>query len=69
MGTVGERHVASFLVRFWLEPREVEDGISPMRGYIRHLQTGEEHYISNIEMMVECVLRQLRDEHTQCEVE
>lgn len=54
--------VASFLVRLWLEPREVEGKASPLRGYIRYLQTGEEHYFSDPEMIVEYVLRQLQDD-------
>lgn len=56
-----QRHVASFLIRFWLEPRETEDGTPPMRGYIRHLQTGEERYVNDTGMIAEYVLHQLRN--------
>ena len=60
-----ERRAVSFLLRFWFEPREAEHAASPLRGYIRHLQTGEEHYVSDLEQMAEYVLRQLRDAPTE----
>ncbi|MBI3943431.1 MAG: hypothetical protein HY326_10500 [Chloroflexi bacterium] len=59
MDPAGDRHVVSFLIRFWLEPRELEHEDPPLRGYIRHLQTGEEDYLSSPEMLVEYVRRQL----------
>ncbi len=58
-----ERETTSFLVRFWREPRETDDGIRPIRGYIRHLQTGEERYVSDTGLILEYVLRQLRNGH------
>lgn len=60
-----QRHVVSCLVRFWLEPREIGDGSSPLRGYIRHLQTGEEQYISDPQMVIGYILRQLGYEYTE----
>lgn len=63
MKSAGERRVASFLVRFWLEPRETEDGIPQVRGYIKHLQTGEERYVSDTGLILEYVLRRLRNGH------
>ncbi|MBI3943432.1 MAG: hypothetical protein HY326_10505 [Chloroflexi bacterium] len=59
MEATGDRHVVSFLIRFWLEPRELEHLSAPLRGYIRHLQTGEEDYVCSPEMIVEVVRRQL----------
>lgn len=58
----GQRHVVSLLVRFWLEPREANGRTSPLRGYIRHLQTGEERYVSDPQVVVDCVLHWLRHE-------
>lgn len=57
-----ERHIVSLLARFWLEPRETEGGPSPLRGYVRHLQTGEERYFSDPNTIVDYVLRRLEDE-------
>jgi hypothetical protein len=37
----------SFLVRLWQEPREVEGEQEAVRGYLRDLQTGEEHYVTD----------------------
>ncbi|MSP14257.1 MAG: hypothetical protein EXR62_15035 [Chloroflexi bacterium] len=59
MEAASERHVVSFLIRFWLEPRELADESAPLRGYIRHLQTGEEDYISSPEMLLEYIHHQL----------
>lgn len=53
----------SLLVRFWLEPRETEGGPSPLRGYVRHLQTGEERYFCDPHAIVDYVLRHLEKEH------
>lgn len=65
MSTSGERESASFLVRFWLEPRETSTGIRPIRGYIRHLQTGEERYVSDTGLLLEYVLGRLRNGHRE----
>lgn len=68
-GTPGERRVLSFLIRLWQEPRETGSAPSPVRGYIRHLQSGEEHYFSDPEMIMEYVLRQLAEEDAACRPE
>lgn len=57
-----ERRVASFLLRFWVEPRELEDAPPVFRGYIRHLQTGEEMYFSDPETLIEHVFQWLKRE-------
>ena len=59
----GQRNVVSLLVRFWLEPREANGRSGPLRGYIRHLQTGEERYVSDPQVVVDYVLHWLRHEH------
>ncbi len=56
----GERPAESYLVRFWLEPRERQGESAPYRGYARNLQTGEEHYFGDPRRFVEHVLRSLR---------
>ncbi len=56
----GEQPAASYLVRFWLEPREREDESAPYRGYARDLQTGEERYFCDPRRFAEHVLRSLR---------
>lgn len=37
----------SFLVRLWAEPRQVPGASAPVRGFLRNLQTGEEHYVAD----------------------
>ena len=63
MDTIRGRRTASFLVRLWLEPREIAGQDPPLRGYIRHLQTGEERYLSDPRMIAEYVECQL---HALC---
>lgn len=55
-----ERPAVSYLVRFWLEPREQEGEDAPYRGYVRDLETGEERYFSDPRRFAEHLLRQLR---------
>ncbi len=58
----GEESAVSYLVRFWLEPREKAGESSPFRGYARDLQTGEEQYFGDPRRFAEHVLRRLRAE-------
>lgn len=53
----GGRRSASFLLRVWLEPRDLPGEPSPVRGYLRNLQTQEEHYFTDPEMIGDYVLR------------
>lgn len=56
----GQRPAVSYLVRFWIEPREQENQSAPYRGYARDLHTGEERYFSDPRRFAEHVLRSLR---------
>lgn len=49
------RRSASFLVRFWQEPREDVGSNAPLRGYVRDLHTGTECYLSSLEDLAERV--------------
>ena len=65
----GDRQpTVSYLVRFWLEPREGEGESSPFRGYSRDLHTGEERYFGDPRRFAEHVLLQLRAEQTANEL-
>jgi len=48
----------SFLVRFWVEPA-AGPGEHAIRGCIKNLQTGEEHYLKDPDKIGDLVLRQL----------
>lgn len=39
------RRAHSYLVRVWVEPRELDGEDDRMRGYVRDLRTGEEAYL------------------------
>ena len=43
-----EANSHSFIVRFWLEPREIEDAKPHWRGVIEHVETGEKLYLKNL---------------------
>ena len=63
----GRSPAVSYLVRFWLEPRESAGAVAPVRGYSRDLQTGEERYFSDPRRLGEHILRCLRAGREQAE--
>lgn len=65
----GERPAVSYLVRFWLEPREQEGESGLFRGYARDLTSGEERYFEDPRMFAEHVLRRLHREDAGAEAE
>lgn len=50
----------SFLVRLWLESGAGEGAQPVLRGYCRHLQTGEEHYFSDAHSLGSSLSSQLQ---------
>ncbi len=65
-----ERPAGSYLVRFWLEPREGEEEPDLCRGYARDLRTGEERYFGDPRRLSEHILSRLqakRAEESQSE--
>ena len=50
----------SFLVRFWVEP-EAAPGEQALRGSIKNLQTGQEHYLNDPGKIGELVRKHLGD--------
>jgi hypothetical protein len=42
----GQRHV--FVVRIWLEPREIAGAVAEWRGMIEHLPTQERRYLNDL---------------------
>jgi hypothetical protein len=48
----------SFLLRFWVEP-SAGPGEPALRGCLRNLQTGEEHYLNDPGKVGDLVLRHL----------
>ena len=55
----GERSGASLLVRCWLEPREDSSESPIVRGYVKNLKTGEEHFIKDVDSVGEQIRRTL----------
>ena len=56
----GRQMSDSFLVRCWMEPREVADQPDVVRVYVRNLRTGEEHYLNDASQIGELVERGLQ---------
>lgn len=50
---------ASFLVRFWHEPRGAAGRAPVLRGWVRNLKTGEERYLNGPDQVVEHLRSQL----------
>ena len=44
-----EDNTHAFVVRVWLEPREIEDAPPEWRGVIEHVPTGERRYLKNLD--------------------
>lgn len=58
----------SFLVRFWVEPSDTP-GDQVLRGCIKNLQTGKEHYVSDPEKIGDLVRGHLSDRDKERERE
>jgi len=59
-----ERPAVSYLVRFWLEPQQVENEATlQYRGYARDLRTGEESYFADPAKLVAHIQRRLQAAH------
>ena len=49
----------AFIVRFWLEPRELENAKPIWRGVVEHVDTSERLYLKNIEEVKHFILSYL----------
>lgn len=56
-----EEHTNSFLVRIWLESREIEGADPEWRGRIDHVQSGERAYFRSLDRMVGFIVDHLGD--------
>jgi hypothetical protein len=46
--TLFEANTQVFIVRIWLEPRDIENATAEWRGVIEHLPTGERRYVKDL---------------------
>jgi hypothetical protein len=42
----------AFIVRFWLEPREIKDAMPIWRGMIKHVPSGRRRYLKKFDEIV-----------------
>lgn len=61
-----EEHGSSFVVRIWLEPREVKGTSPEWRGRVEHVQTGERVYFRGLDRMIEFMMSYLGDSGGAC---
>ena len=47
-----DNHTESFVVRIWLERREIADALPEWRGVVEHVATGKRKYILNLDSIV-----------------
>jgi hypothetical protein len=52
-----EANTHVFILRFWLEPREIEGAEPEWRGVIEHVESGERRYFRNLEVMLSFVAK------------
>ena len=52
-----ETNTHVFIVRFWLEPREIENAEPEWRGVIEHVESGERRFFQNLEVMLTFVTK------------
>jgi hypothetical protein len=48
-----------FILRFWLEPREIEDAKPEWRGVIEHVESGEHRYFRDLDVMVSFIAKHI----------
>jgi hypothetical protein len=56
-----QEHASSFVVRIWLEPREIEGASPEWRGRIEHVESGDRTYFRGLDKMVEFMVGHLDD--------
>jgi hypothetical protein len=56
---INEDNTHSFIVRFWLEPRELENARPIWRGVVEHVASGHRHYLKNIEEVKQFIVSYL----------
>lgn len=61
LSTRGGRRSQSFLVRVWVEPREVAGEACRVRTYVRDLRTGEESYLDDPSELTDHLSRQVEE--------
>ena len=54
-----QEHANSFVVRIWLEPREIEGADPEWRGRIEHVESGDRAYFRGLDKMVEFMVGHL----------
>jgi hypothetical protein len=52
-----EENTHVFILRLWLEPREIEDVKPEWRGVIEHVKSGEHCYFRNLEVMLSFIAK------------
>ena len=56
-----EENNHAFVVRFWLEPRELENANPIWRGVIEHVTSGRKIHLKNLEEVKQFIMEYLPD--------
>ncbi len=56
-----EPNTHSFIVRIWLEPREIAGATVEWRGVIEHVASGERLYINDVDRIAEFIAPYLEE--------
>jgi len=61
----------SFVVRLWLEPREIDNATPVWRGVIEHVTSGKRQYMNNLEQIrafIESYLPEINKNPIKCRI-
>ena len=56
-----EARTKTFILRFWIEPREMSNAAFQWRGMIEHIPSGERHYFYRFEDLPKLILPYLKE--------
>ena len=48
MMSIAQKNTHVFIVRIWVEPREIEGANPEMRGVVEHMESGSKYYFKNL---------------------
>ena len=63
------RNTLAFIVRIWREPRDLEDAPLEWRGMIEYVASGERHYFTDMNDLVNFILINLKSEWASPDLE
>ena len=51
----------TFILRIWIEPREIEGAVAEWRGVVEHVDSGQRKYLNNLDQILAFITPYLRE--------